>query len=585
MNSPILIPNLAISGFRSFGKSIQYLDRFSKVNLFIGKNNAGKSNILRLIDSIYPQTHVPSGYFVDPLDTHLDGRPSIQIGVGEVLEIDSQGKISVRDDFPILEKIPANERISLGRILGKLFSEKRRLDGSELYWYVFNPPNREEKSESFSRAFEVLDDDELKDIWEALTGYYRGGSRSNNWIPEVIKALQPNFSDINVEMIPAVREIGEKGSTSEKFDGKGIIERLARLQNPGPHDQADRQRFLNIRDFLRTVLDDQTAEIEVPYERDTLVVHMDGKSLPLEALGSGIHEVIILAAAATVLTNSVVCIEEPELHLNAILQKKFMRYLVDNTSNQYFITTHSAALMDTPSIEIYHVTLEQGASKVERVTSDAKRSRVCEDLGYHPSDLLQANCVIWVEGPSDRIYLNYWIGAVDPNLIEGVHYAIMFYGGRLASHLSCVEEEQAVGDFILLRRLNRRGMIIMDSDKPNARATINETKRRLRDEFNQGPGHAWITEGREIENYIPVTQVKAALAFVAPKSTPASTFGKYENVLKVKSKNKNESQASKVEVARNVVNNGSPDFSIFNLDREMRRVVEFIVSSNPRRYK
>lgn len=28
-----------------------------------------------------------------------------------------------------------------------------------------------------------------------------------------------------------------------------------------------------------------------------------------------------------------------------------------------------------------------------------------DDLGFKASDLLQSNCVIWVEGPSDRIYI------------------------------------------------------------------------------------------------------------------------------------------------------------------------------------
>jgi predicted ATP-dependent endonuclease of OLD family len=339
---------------------------------------------------------------------------------------------------------------------------------------------------------------------------------------------------------------------------------------------------LAIRDFLRTVIDDPNAELEVPYDRDTLIVHMEEKSLPLEALGSGIHEVIILAAAATVLTKTVVCIEEPELHLNPILQKKLVRYLSNKTSNQYFITTHSAALMDTPEAEIYHVTMIKGVSFVDRVTSDSKRSNVCEDLGYHPSDLLQANCVIWVEGPSDRIYLNFWIRIIDKDLIEGVHYSIMFYGGRLAFHLSYEDDSDAIDDFISLRRMNRRGVIVIDSDKSSSRTMLNETKKRLRAEFDKGPGFAWITEGREIENYLPVSSLKTALAEVSPNSKPTTSFQKFDNVLKIRSAKGKDLQASKVEIAKNIVRQGVPDLTIFDLNRQLRKLVDFIIDSNPK---
>jgi predicted ATP-dependent endonuclease of OLD family len=175
---------------------------------------------------------------------------------------------------------------------------------------------------------------------------------------------------------------------------------------------------------------------------------------------------------------------------------------MNSTTNQYFISTHSAAFMDTQDAEIYHVKMEGNASKVERATSDKHRSAICEDLGYQPSDLLQANCVIWVEGPSDRIYLNYWISAKETNFIEGIHYSIMFYGGRLLSHLSGENESELGKDFISLRQLNRRGVILIDSDKKNANSKINDTKKRLKEEFDQGPGFTWITKGREIENYL-----------------------------------------------------------------------------------
>ena len=94
------------------------------------------------------------------------------------------------------------------------------------------------------------------------------------------------------------------------------------MQNPSQDEQGEKARFRAINTFLRTVLEDETATIEIPYDRDTILIHQGSRTLPLSSLGTGVHEVLILAAAATALSGYVVCIEEPELHLHPVLQRQ-----------------------------------------------------------------------------------------------------------------------------------------------------------------------------------------------------------------------------------------------------------------------
>lgn len=575
----VVLKNFSLGGYRSFGEKIQRFEGLSKINLFVGQNNCGKSNVLRFLHEVYTRLASGSVVVFDQLDHHVLGRPRFVTGTSIFLPATAGG------DWPYFDEQLApklGEYSTMVRnFLFRVFQEKAKLDKESKVWFDFTADGKL-SDENWEHAFNTLPDHEIQQLWSLLTEK-REGNRKQHWYPQSLSALIPTWKGIKTAMVPAIRRVGEKNSTSEEFGGEGLIERLVQLQNPDVHSRSDNEKFQKIIKFLRAVTDNSSASIEIPHKKDTILVIMDGKTLPLESLGTGLHEVIILAAAATILEETLVCMEEPELHLNPVLQKKFIRYLLESTNNQYFISTHSAAFMDTPGAQVYHIELKDGKSIVEHATTDKKRSAICEDLGYHPSDLLQSNCVIWVEGPSDRIYLNWWIASVSRKFVEGIHYSIMFYGGRLASHISGEDINiisQLVDDFISLRRLNRRGVILIDSDRQKKGATLHATKIRLRKEFDEGPGFAWVTEGREIENYLDPALIKHAIQETMPSSTVISNCGTFDNTLSVRRRNGKPSQASKVQVAKHIVEHDQPVLARLDLSKQIHKLIGFIDESN-----
>ncbi|MDT8298871.1 MAG: AAA family ATPase, partial [Spirochaetaceae bacterium] len=233
------------------------------------------------------------------------------------------------------------------------------------------------------------------------------------------------------------------------------------------------------------------------------------------------------------LKSYVFAFEELENNLHPALLRRLFSYLEKLAIKEgftLFLTTHSNIALDifgtSENAQIIRVVHDGKNARAERVASHFDRFAVVSELGLKPSDLLQANGIIWVEGPSDRVYLNRWIHLLsNGEFEEGRDYQCAFYGGALLARVQFKSEEEAEEELVNLFRVNPNVVVVCDSDKTGPNTKVKGRVRRIRSEVLKIPkAYIWVTAAREIENYI-----KGDLIAKACGREPVLDPGQYEH--------------------------------------------------------
>lgn len=325
--------------------------------------------------------------------------------------------------------------------------------------------------------------------------------------------------------------------------------------------------------------------------------------IPLSDSGSGLKTVILVLLNLIVLpaienkplNKYVFAFEELENNLHPGLYRRLLAYIEKFALEKqctFFLTTHSSVALDVfganPNAKIIRVSHDGASARTEVVSAEFDRISVASELGARPSDLLQANGIVWVEGPSDCVYLNKWIElASDGTLQEGRDYQCAFYGGSLLARTQFRSQEEAERHIVNLFRINPNIVVVCDGDRAAKGLRMKDRVRRIHGEVRKIPGsHIWVTQGREIENYLPKEAIQLALGKVASRDPEQyepffprkkdKTKPYMESVLKLKTLDKMQLAIGATKGEMTLARMSGR----FDWDDEMRKIVHAIRSWN-----
>ncbi len=516
------LTGIKLRNFRSIGAEGVDLTPWKKCNILVGKNNSGKSNALRAVENISQNINrnpTQGGATLGRKDTHRRDDKNV---FSFDLQFDTDEGDTPQQQEWAPQTLPVDFSISYRQ-------GAQGFDVSRIHFHkeLSQRGSRELLNRTTPYSFPAMTPERTQaEIEKYAKNIFRGGGFAVAILP--------------TRKIPEFRQIrDQQGSYS--LDGTNLIKLLAQYQHPDEDNDTEKEKFDLIQRFVRDLLHLPNALLEVTHDGQTILLTNNGLRLPLSAYGTGVHELVILVTAVLSLENTICCIEEPEIHLHPTLQREFIGFIIKNTTNQYLISTHSPTLINAHTtmppeardqVQVFHLWLENGATVGGPVLEDQHSLIALSDLGVRASDILQSNCVIWVEGPSDRVYLNHWLTLAAPELIEGLHYSIMFYGGSLLSHLS-VARDDVPEELVEILRVNQHAIVMMDDDRDNKHQRYRPTKKRVQAECEQSGGYCWITDGREVENYLPPSVVISACEEITGKTITISIdqYGKFEKVL------------------------------------------------------
>ena len=258
----VIVHGIRVAGFRSFGAEPQEITGLSRLNIFIGKNNAGKSNLLRLISMLGPAVSGALAFNESEFNTSC-----------------KHAVLQAQLPFAALQNSEAFRKCT-----GRLTPAGRKYLESTPIWVGAASKTTVAPEEPVdSNLHSVIREAFPGDITPLLHSYgIQRYAHSPEAIEEVINRwdVRPLIQIPQVIFVPHFRQIGigqeqqsPMPSNAQSFDGRELIETLFKYQTVTLVRRDDLTIIDKINSFVADVLGDPDARIRIPHSKENIIVH------------------------------------------------------------------------------------------------------------------------------------------------------------------------------------------------------------------------------------------------------------------------------------------------------------------------
>lgn len=501
----MLLMRIRIQGFRSL-LDVE-LKGLGRLNVLIGRNNAGKSSVLRSIQHLAESL---SGAASNDLSFLTDSNSKQALSYELEFDLEPDDRRILLDNLEAGQPGTRPEAIRASALATRLRYTFRSPQGSPMplnlhqtlmsgedgaFSTVQEVEANPDSSNPVQRWFNLSRARDLPRVWSG-NAFTAGDTFARGRVDAAFSARPPSiFHSLIADYFRETFFLGPhrrantrdpaKGVNLLTADGSNLPQLLHAIQASDP------PKFSRIEQRVQRAVPDVGRLVAPLIEGsgETFVGFRNGgRTVPLADMGTGIQELLMVAAIVET-TGGNLFLEEPEAHLHPGAQR-FLGSLLSSEAHQAFVTTHSPTFL-SPDLEtsVHHMSTSGGRSRVKSNPTAFDMDAVLAEIGARNSDILLSDGVLFVEGPSDGEVFAI-LGETTGNSIGGSRVTVLPLGGTDRA------EAKAKARSEVLEGISKRVAIphrfIVDRDERSAREI---------DALGKLPA-ARVLKRRELENYL-----------------------------------------------------------------------------------